>query len=193
MQIAANARAAALGTLLAAALPSMAEEPREIVERPPVPIQMPADIVAPELATFLSGAALVGGLAWGTLLFTSTSAAGSQPYLPAFAVVGTTLVIAPSLGRWLGGDFRRAAMHTGTRLLIGGGAFAAAYYGFSEASGGPHPVSIAVFGLLTPIVIAEGLMDIGATSRDLRLDRAVQVIAVAPRRGGTVATVAVSF
>jgi hypothetical protein len=196
MPLLGNARAAGIcAAVVAVASAARADEGAAEIHAPAaIPIHVPDEVVSPELAVFASGAALVVGVAWGTILFTSTSSAsGTRPQLPAFAVVATTLVIAPSLGRWMGGDVETAAVRTGTRLLVAGVASAAALYGFDEGSGGPHPIPIAVVGLLTPIVIAHALNDIAATSRDLRLDRAVRALTVSPLPRGTAATFTASF
>jgi hypothetical protein len=160
-----------------------------------VPIKVPDQAISPETAAAVSGLTLLAGVAGGTiLLVSSASAGGVRPQLPGVALIASAFVFAPSLGRWLGGDEKTAAIRTVTRLVGAGTACAAAFYGFDEGGGGPRPGAIAVFGLLTPIVVAHALADVWGTERDLRLNRAVEAFGILRNaRGESILAFAVPF
>jgi len=134
---------------------------------------------------------LIAGAGAGTYLLATSS--GKSEVAAGFAVVAGTLVVAPSLGRWIGGDVRNAAWRTGTRLLLVGAASAAAYYGFDQGNGGTNPLGLVVFSLLSPVILAHAVTDIASTSRDIRLARAVEALALSPTPRGGVVSLAANF
>ena len=166
-----------------------AQAPAAPTEAAAIPIVVPERLVDPETATFVSALTLIAGAGAGTYMLATSS--GKSEIVPGFAVVAGTLVVAPSLGRWIAGDVRTAAVRTGTRVLLVGAASAAAYYGFDQGNGGTNPLGLVVFGLLSPVILAHAITDVGSTGRDLRLARAVEALAFSRTpRGGVVSLTA---